>query len=86
MHIQNAESILVIIVSALLSLCLIAVIITLIFVMKLVRNVRQIIKKGENLIDTAEEATEMIKNATGKVSFLALLHNIVNAVSHNRKK
>jgi len=82
---ENAQSILVIIVSALLSLFLILGIIMLVFAIKLVKTVRTVVKKAEQVIDSAEAATEMLKNAGGPLAVLKVIRNIMKMADKFRK-
>jgi hypothetical protein len=82
---EHAQEILVIIVSSLLSLFLIFGIIVLVLAIKLVRAVRKVVGKAEHDIDSAEAATEVIKNASGPLAVLKLIRNIVKTVEKRRK-
>jgi hypothetical protein len=82
---EHAQEILVIIVSSLLSLFLIFGIIVLVLAIKLVRAVRNVVGKAEHVIDSAEAATEFIKNASGPLAVLKLIRNIVKTVEKRRK-
>ena len=85
---ENAESILVIITSSLLSLLLLIGIIVAVMIIKLVRSIRRIAEKAEDLVDSAEEVTEAFKHATGPLAFMKTVQNIVSLVNkaNNRKK
>jgi hypothetical protein len=82
---QNAESILVIIVSSLLSIVLVMSIIMLVFGIKLVKAVRKVVVKAEHVIDSAEAATDVLKNAGGPLAMLKIIRNIVSTVDKFRK-
>ena len=82
---EQAQSILVIIVSSLLSLFLIFGIIMLVMGIKLVKAVRQIVVKAEHVIDSAEAATDVLKNASGPLAVLKLVRNIMKTVEKHRK-
>lgn len=49
----------------------------------LLKKVKRIVGKAETAINTAEEAAEVLKNASGKMAAVKLIHNIINLV--NRK-
>lgn len=77
---HNAESILVIIVSTVLSIFLILLIVLVSLGIKLVRQIRAIVGKAEKVIDNAEAATETLKNASGPLAAVKVLYNIINKV------
>jgi predicted PurR-regulated permease PerM len=81
----NAESVLVIIVSLVLTIFLVVAIIILLLVAKLISEVRRIVERGEQLLESASEATEMLKNASGPLALFKLVRNIMRAVDNKRK-
>ncbi len=82
---QNAESILVIIVSAILTLFLILAIVVLVMVANLIRVLRRIIDRAERVMETAGEAAEMLRNASGPLALFKVLRNIIKAVEKVQK-
>lgn len=82
---QNAESILVIIVSAVLALFLLAAIIVLVLIAKLIQSLRRIINDAERVVETAGEAAEMLRNASGPLALFKVVRNIMKAVDKVRK-
>ena len=82
---QNAESILVIIVSTTLALFLIAAIAVLVMVAKLIQSVRRIVDQAEKVVETAGEAAEMMRNASGPLALFKVVRNMVKAVDKTRK-
>jgi hypothetical protein len=82
---ENAQSILVIIVSSLLSLVLILGIVVLVMIIKLAKAVRTVVAKAEHVVDSAEAATEVLKNASGPLAFLKLVRNIMKMSEKFRK-
>ena len=79
--------VLVIILSVLLGIFLILSIVAAALIIKVVKGVKRIVEKGEQVVDSAEAAAEMFKRAAGPLSFLKTLTNIVDTVSkHNRGK
>jgi Na+-transporting methylmalonyl-CoA/oxaloacetate decarboxylase gamma subunit len=85
MEINSAASILVIINSVLLALFLILLIIATIFVLKLVKSVKRIAIKAEEVVDSAEAVTEAFKNVSGPMGALKLIKNIMEMVSETKK-
>ena len=82
---QNAESILVIIVSTVLALFLLTAIIVLVLIAKLVQAIRQLVARAEDLVETAGEAAEMLRDASGPLALFKLVRNIMKAVDKARK-
>jgi type II secretory pathway pseudopilin PulG len=83
---EQAETILVIITSSLLALLLILGIVLAIFIIKLVRSIRRVADKAEDLIDSAESVTEAFKNASGPLAVLKTVQNIVSMVNDHKGK
>ena len=78
--------ILVIVLSVLLGLFLILSIAIAVFVLKVVGSVKRVVAKGEQVIDSAEAAADMFKNAAGPLGALRTIMNIVNTVSKHKRK
>ena len=83
---QNAESILVIINSAVLSLFLIVGIIVLILIARLVNSIKHVVDRAEEAIETAGEAAEMLRNASGPLALFKVLRNIMQTTDKPKKK
>ena len=83
---QNAESILVIIVSATLTLFLLLAIFVLILIAQLVRSVKRIVERAEQVVETAGEAADMLRNASGPLALFKVVRNMVNAVENGKHK
>lgn len=78
--------VLVIVLSCLLGLFLILSIVVAVLVIKLVRSVRRIVAKGEHLVDNAESAAEMFRNAAAPASLMRSVMSIIDAVTKHKKK
>lgn len=72
--------VLVIVLSCLLGIFLILSIITVTLVLKLVANLRKVVAKGEQLVDSAEEIGETLKRNAGAVGVLRVLWKVMNKV------
>jgi heme O synthase-like polyprenyltransferase len=83
---NTAEQVLVVIVSSLLSLALILGIVLLVYAIKLVKNVRRVTAKAEQLVEDAESAASMFRNAAGPLTMLKTIANIVDAVTNHKKR
>lgn len=82
---HEAESILVIIVSSVLTLFLITSVIVLVMVAKLVGAIRRVVEHAESVVETASEAAEMMRNASGPLALFKVLSNIIKTVEKSRK-
>jgi len=85
MTIANAESILVIVVTAVFTLFLIVAIVATILVAKLVSSARGLVKKAEEFIDSAESAAGALKNVGGPLALFKLIRNIISMIEKVRK-
>lgn len=82
---NTAESILVIIVSTTLTLFLIVAIVTLILIAKLVTSVKRVVDHAEKVVETAGEAAEMLRNASGPLAFFKVVRNIIKNIDKMKK-
>ena len=82
---QNAEAILVIIVSSVLTLFLIVSIIVLVMIAKLVSAIKRMVDHAEQVVETAGEAAEMLRNASGPLALFKVLRNVVNSFDKMHK-
>jgi type IV secretory pathway VirB3-like protein len=82
---HNAESILVIITSTALTLFLIAGIIVMVLIAKLLNAVRRIVQKAEQVVETAGDAAQMLRNASGPLAFFKVVRNIIQTVDKMHK-
>jgi len=87
---NTAEQILVIITSAVLILFLLLAIAATIYLIKLVRNIRRVVAKAEDVVDSAEAVAEAFKNVGenvgGPLAAFKLVRNIVELVNKTHKK
>jgi CHASE3 domain sensor protein len=84
---STLDSVFLIITGCAISLFFLLGVVVLAFVLKLIKSIREVIKKAEDAIDSVESATETIKNigqnASGPLAALKVVNNIVKLV--NRK-
>ena len=79
--------VLVIILSCLLAIFLIISIVIVFMALKLIGSIKRIVAKGEQVIDSAEAATEMLKKASAPVGTVRSILNIIESVNrHSRSK
>lgn len=79
-----ATQILVIIVSSVLTIFLIAGIVVSVLTAKLLKEIRLLIARAEELADSAAQIGEIFKDASGPLALIKLIRNIIN--SFNKKK
>lgn len=82
---ENAQTILVVITSSLLSLFLLLGIVLTVIVIRFVATLKRVVNKAEGLIDSAEAVTEAMKNVSGPLAFAKLVKNIVSIVQAHKK-
>jgi hypothetical protein len=78
--------ILVIVLSCLLAIFLVISIISALLVLKLVKALRQIIAKGEHLVDSAEALGDTLRRNAGAVSILKLVMKFVSTMNKSKKE
>jgi hypothetical protein len=83
--VHSAEIVLIIIISAALSLFLIVGIVVLVLIAKLLQAVRHIVQKAEKVVDTAGNAAEMLRNASGPLAVFKVVRHIIRTVEGMRK-
>lgn len=86
MVMEHAESILVIITSSVLVIFLLLAIATAIYIMKVVKQVKRVVVKAEEVVDTAEAAAEAVRQVDGPLAALKLLRNIVRLVDKHQQR
>lgn len=82
---QNAEAILVIIVSSVLTLFLIISIVVLVMMAKLITAIKRMVDHAEQVVETAGEAAEMLRNASGPLALFKVIRNVVNSFDKMHK-
>ena len=82
---EHAQEILVIIVSSVLPLFLFVEIVVLILVPKLVSAAKRAVLMAEHVIQSAEAATSVIKNAGGPLAFFKIIRNLMQLAEKFRK-
>jgi hypothetical protein len=83
---QNAESILIIILAAVLIVFLVMAITALVLVIKLIRTTKRFVDRAEKMAETAGEAAEILRNASGPLAVFKLIRNIVKTFEKRSKK
>ena len=81
---HNAESILVIILSSVLTVFLVVAIILFIMVIKLAQQLKKIADKAEKAVESVEHAGEIFQNTAGPLGALKFMRNVYK--QFNKKK
>ena len=84
MDLNTTQQVLLIILSSFLALFLITGIIFGVIAIKIMRHIKRITEKAEQIADKAEAAAEFFEKSTGSLAIGKLLLNIFEVV--NRKK
>lgn len=84
---DNAAEVLLIIVSATLSVFLVLLIIVAVYVISLLKQIRRIANHAENVVDSVESAASTFEKAASPLAILKVIGSIVeNAAKFKRKK
>lgn len=84
---EQSFDILVIILSSLLAVFLVIAIVVAVIVYKLVRSAKQVIDKGEHLMNSAGELTETIKqNASAAGLAQLIIRQVAKTVKSKKRK
>jgi uncharacterized metal-binding protein len=83
---ENAETILVIVLASFLALFLLLAIIVAVKAIQLLNRLKHISEKAESIADKAETAANFISKAAGPAMIGNLLANIADAVSSKKSK
>jgi hypothetical protein len=78
--------VLVIVLSCLLAVFLTISIISAVLILKLVKSLRQVVAKGEHLVDSAEALGETLKRNAGALGILRLVMKFVGTMNKSRKE
>ncbi len=82
---STTDTVLLIIVTAILSIFFLAGIFLIIAVIKLISAIRKVVDKAEDLVDSAEEVADVFKDTKGHLAFFKLIMNIIK-LAQGRKK
>lgn len=83
---ENAETILVVILASFLAIFLLIAIVAGIKLIQVLNHLRKIIEKAEAIADKAENAAAFFAKASGPAMFGKLIANIVDTISNKAKK
>lgn len=83
---MDAFEILVIVLSILLGIFLVISIVVVSMVLALVKALRQLVAKGEHLVDAAEQLGETLKRNAGAAAIIKTLLGFVTKATHSKKR
>ncbi|HEX4773998.1 MAG TPA: hypothetical protein VH234_00580 [Candidatus Saccharimonadales bacterium] len=81
----TTDQVLLIILTSLLSLFFIFWIAVIIIVIKLIGEVRRVVARAEEVVDSVESAAEVLRDTQGRLAFFKLVRNILKVVNGRRK-
>ena len=81
---DTTDHVLLIILTSLLSLFFIICIALAVGVLKLVKELRQIVSRADDIVDSVESATEALKHTGDRVALFKLMKTVFN-ISQKRK-
>lgn len=82
----TTETTLVIILTSLLSLFFILCIAAMVLVVQLLKSVKRVVAKTEDVVDSVESAAEVLRDTQGKLAFFKLINNIIKLATKRGKK
>ena len=86
LQLSTVSSTLLIILAVLLSVFFLLSGIAVFLLIRILQSVRHMADKAEQVVDTVEAAAENLRSASGKLTFLKLIKNIVDISQHKHKK
>lgn len=86
MDLGTTQQIILIILASCLAIFLILSIIAAILIIKVMKHIRRITEKAEQIADKAESVTAFFQQSAGPAALAKLLSNIVHTVRDNKKK
>ena len=81
----TTDNTLLIILTSLLSVFFLIWIFILIAVLKLLSNIKRVIAKAGDVVDSVESAAEVFKDTQGRLAFFKLVRNIFKMANKGRK-
>lgn len=82
----STETVLVVILIVLLSVFFALCIAAMILIVNVLNSLKRVVSKAEDVIDSVESAAELLKDASGKLTIMKLLSNIIKLTTKGSKK
>lgn len=83
---NNADEILLIVLAVVIIIFFLLVIWALVYLVKILKDVKVIVNDAKRLINSAEAVGEAFKNVSGPIALVRLIRNLSNVVSKERRK
>jgi len=83
---DTAFEVLAIVLSSLFIILLVVSIVAAALALKIVLTVRRVVAKGEQVIDSAEAAAEIFKNAAGPLGAIKTILNVIETVAKHKSR
>ncbi len=82
----TTETVLVIILVTLLSLFFALCIAAMVLVVQLLKSIKRVVAKTEDVVDSVESAAEVLRDTQGKLAFFKLVNNIIKLATNRSSK
>jgi len=83
---NTASEILVIIVSSVLAIFLVVLIVVLIQASKLIKQVKRVTVRAENVADSMEAAASAFERTASPIAIIKIIGNIIDQTTRSRKR
>jgi predicted PurR-regulated permease PerM len=83
---NTASEVLLIIVSSILTIFLLVLIVGLVYMVKVLRQVKRITSRAENVADSMEAAAAAFERTASPIAILKIIGNIVEQTTRIRKR
>jgi hypothetical protein len=77
---STTDQVLIIILCVLLSIFFTLCIAVMVGVLKLVKSLRELVLKAEEVVDNVESAAEVLRDTSGRLAFFKLIRNIMKMI------
>lgn len=82
----TTDTVLVIILTALLSLFFILCIAAMVIAIKILSSVKRVVEKTGEVVDSVESAAEVLRDTQGRMAFFKLVRNVIKLAQRRNKK
>jgi hypothetical protein len=82
----TTDQVLLIVVAALLSIFLLLLIGVMVGILKLIKALREMVAKAEEVADSVESAAEVLRDTSGPLAAFKLIRNIMKATQKGRRR
>jgi hypothetical protein len=83
---NTTDQVLLIVVGALLSVFLLLCIAVMAGVLKLIKVLREMVAKAEEVVDSVESAAEVLRDTGGPLAMFKLIRNIMKATQKGKRR